>query len=243
MNDLSEAATENLAAAESAGGLVLLKSLMDTGGPVLLCLLILSMVATAILLLKVWQMRGLRERDRVKTRKLLSQFKKGNGSQACHLARNAGYPASRILAFVIEGLHQGVSEDRLREAVYCYSDDLLNALRSNIRTLEVIAVIAPLLGLLGTVIGMIDAFQQLEAAGNRVDPSVLSSGIWEALLTTAAGLTVAIPVVVATTWLNQRLDTLSHEMDHVLEASLADRSVSSLASLGVDEFASHASAI
>ena len=54
----------------------------------------------------------------------------------------------------------------------------------------------PLLGLLGTVFGMIEAFQQMESAGKSVDPTVLSGGIWEALLTTAAGLSVAIPIVV-----------------------------------------------
>ena len=55
-------------------------------------------------------------------------------------------------------------------------------------TLKVIAMVAPLLGLLGTVFGMIDAFQQMEMAGNNINPSTLSGGIWEALLTTAVGL-------------------------------------------------------
>ena len=56
-------------------------------------------------------------------------------------------------------------------------------------------MVAPLLGLLGTVFGMIDAFQQMEMAGNNINPSTLSGGIWEALLTTAVGLSVAIPTV------------------------------------------------
>ena len=69
-------------------------------------------------------------------------------------------------------------------------------LRRHLRTLEVIATISPLLGLLGTVIGMIAAFQQLQQGSGAVDPKVLSGGIWEALLTTAAGLVVAIPATV-----------------------------------------------
>ena len=65
------------------------------------------------------------------------------------------------------------------------------------RLLEVIAGAAPLLGLLGTVLGMIEAFKQLEMAGSQIDPSVLSGGIWQALLTTAAGLIVALPALIA----------------------------------------------
>ncbi len=69
-----------------------------------------------------------------------------------------------------------------------------------------IATIAPLLGLLGTVFGMIEAFQQMESAGKNVDPSILSGGIWEALLTTAAGLSVAIPVVVFENYFRSLVD-------------------------------------
>jgi biopolymer transport protein ExbB len=58
------------------------------------------------------------------------------------------------------------------------------------------ATAAPLLGLLGTVLGMIEAFRQMQAAGSRVDPSQLAGGIWEALLTTAAGMVVALVAIV-----------------------------------------------
>jgi biopolymer transport protein ExbB len=65
-------------------------------------------------------------------------------------------------------------------------------LRAGFRFMELAATAAPLLGLLGTVLGMIEAFRQLEAAGTRVNPSLLAGGIWEALLTTAAGMVVAL---------------------------------------------------
>ena len=66
-----------------------------------------------------------------------------------------------------------------------------------LRGLEVIANLSPLLGLLGTVLGMIKAFARLETAGTNVDPAILAGGIWEALLTTAFGLSVAIPTLAA----------------------------------------------
>ncbi|MGB0497041.1 MAG: MotA/TolQ/ExbB proton channel family protein [Rubricella sp.] len=92
--------------------------------------------------------------------------------------------------------HADASEDVLRQAA---NAELADA-AAGLRLLELVAVIAPLIGLLGTVLGMIDAFQALEAAGNRADPGVLAGGIWEALLTTAAGMTVAIPALAAQTW-------------------------------------------
>ena len=79
--------------------------------------------------------------------------------------------------------------------------------------LELIATIAPLLGLLGTVLGMIAAFQALQAAGSRADPAILAGGIWEALLTTAAGMAVAIPASMALTWFESVVDRLRLEME------------------------------
>ena len=65
------------------------------------------------------------------------------------------------------------------------------------KTLEVIANISPLMGLLGTVIGMVQAFNKVAEYSGQVDPSVLAGGIWEALLTTAFGLAIAIPALTA----------------------------------------------
>ena len=73
----------------------------------------------------------------------------------------------------------------------------IKELERYLRGLEVIANLSPLLGLLGTVLGMIKAFSKLESAGTKVDPTILAGGIWEALLTTAFGLSVAIPALAA----------------------------------------------
>ncbi|MDP1670958.1 MAG: MotA/TolQ/ExbB proton channel family protein, partial [Alphaproteobacteria bacterium] len=91
----------------------------------------------------------------------------------------------------------------------------LVGMQSYLRWLEVIGNIAPLLGLLGTVMGMITAFQQLEIAGSKVDPSVLAGGIWEALLTTQVGLMVAIPVVTVLNLLENRLEQYRQDMRDV----------------------------
>ena len=92
-------------------------------------------------------------------------------------------------------------EDLVKEEITRVAGLQLDNLRSGLRPLALIASISPLIGLLGTVLGMINAFQALQNAGNRVDPSILSGGIWVALLTTAAGLIVAIPAAAAHNWM------------------------------------------
>ena len=88
----------------------------------------------------------------------------------------------------------------------------LGAFQRYLGWLEVIGNISPLLGLLGTVIGMINAFQSLEAAGTQVDPALLSGGIWVALLTTAVGLIVALPAITALNLLEGKIDQVRLSM-------------------------------
>ena len=86
-------------------------------------------------------------------------------------------------------------------------------LRAGLRPLELIATVAPLIGLLGTVLGMISAFRTLQDSGGQADPALLAGGIWEALLTTAAGMTVAIPASVALTWFESIAERVQREME------------------------------
>ena len=113
-------------------------------------------------------------------------------------------------------MQRNLPEKKVTDEVLIFGKDMLAGLRAWLRPLEVIAALAPLLGLFGTVLGMIEAFQQLEAAGSQVNPAMLSGGIWVALLTTAAGLAVAMPTVVALNWLERRVERLAHEMDAVV---------------------------
>ncbi|WP_417482785.1 MotA/TolQ/ExbB proton channel family protein [Maricaulis sp.] len=91
----------------------------------------------------------------------------------------------------------GTPRQEILDELTILATEQLNDLRTGMRLLEVIAGAAPLMGLLGTVLGMIEAFKQLEMGGSQIDPSVLSGGIWQALLTTAAGLIVALPALIA----------------------------------------------
>ncbi|MCI4661012.1 MAG: MotA/TolQ/ExbB proton channel family protein [Neomegalonema sp.] len=118
----------------------------------------------------------------------------------------------KLWRFWVQGVWQGMPEARMlqaseaapmsarREEAERVAKLELAQMRLGLRGLELIVTTAPLLGLLGTVLGMIEAFQVLQDAGARADPSDLAGGIWEALLTTAAGMAVAIPAGLALGW-------------------------------------------
>ena len=187
--------------------------MLAIGGPVVAILLVLSLVATTITFAKLMQFFSVRLRQQSVTRNALMLWQAGRQREAVQLAASSRNPTARALAQAMRGQLRGIEETKIREEVVRVGAGMLEALRSWLRPLEVIASLAPLLGLFGTVLGMIDAFAELENAGNQVDPSVLSGGIWEALLTTAVGLAVAIPTVAVLNCLESCVDRTAHEMD------------------------------
>jgi biopolymer transport protein ExbB len=189
---------------------------LDAGGPVVIILLFLSVAATAIVLVKLWQFHAMRIGDRKGVAAALRHYRMGHETQALILVGNARNPILALMGLAIRGGHRGLGESVVREEVMRRGAEILEELRSWMRPLEVIASLAPLLGLFGTVLGMIEAFRNLADAGSRVDPSILSGGIWEALLTTAVGLGVAIPVVALLNWLERRIDRLAHDMENAV---------------------------
>lgn len=123
----------------------------------------------------------------------------------------------RAARHAMEAIADPVLDDAgAREETERFARRLLSEARSGLRALDVIATVAPLLGLLGTVLGMIDAFQALQEAGARADPSALAGGIWEALLTTAAGMAVAIPAALALAWFESVVDSVAADMEDLV---------------------------
>lgn len=170
-------------------------SWLAQGGPVVGVLIALSVVAATVIIVKAWQRLWLRDPRRDVLDGALDTWR--GGDQAAALARLSGCrsPAARVVRSAMRTASRGLQTALVREEALRVAALELASLRSHLRTLEVIGMLSPLLGLLGTVMGMITAFQQLASAGSQVDPAMLSGGIWEALLTTAVGLIVAIPVV------------------------------------------------
>lgn len=183
---------------------------LQVGGPVVWILMGFSVVALTIVLMKLWQFASIRAESRNTVDIALIAWRNNNAVEALELL-DEKRPVDFLVGFSIRSLQAANMDVALiREEVERLAMNKLNQLRSYLRPLEIIASLSPLLGLLGTVLGMITAFQQMEGAGNQVDPSVLSGGIWQALLTTAVGLAVAIPVVTMHSWLERKVERISN---------------------------------
>lgn len=193
------------------------RDFLDAGGPVVLILGAMSVVALAIILVKLWQFAAARAWDRRTARRAVALHRSGRSIEAISLASKSRNPVAEVVAYALRGcLRRDIDEAVVREEVARLASERIEALRAYLRPLEVIASLSPLLGLFGTVLGMIEAFQQLQNAGSQVNPAVLSGGIWEALLTTAVGLAVAIPVVAILAWIERVIEGVTHEMETVV---------------------------
>jgi biopolymer transport protein ExbB len=171
--------------------------LLTQGGPVMLVLLALSVAATAIVLLKLWQFARLGLRRDGFVEATVRHLAAGDVADARADLSRRRHPVARVMEAAIAAADAGVPAAAVRAEVGRVGTCEVRALESWLRGLSAIAHLSPLLGLLGTVLGMITAFMRVESAGAIVDPALLSGGIWEALLTTAFGLTIAIPAMAA----------------------------------------------
>ncbi len=180
---------------------------IDQGGPVMYALLAMSVLALAILLLKLVQFTRLGLRRTGFVDGVQKLVREGQADRALEALRSVRNPVARVLESAIR---VGRSTDM--DAADCETEVMrigsreVRDLESWLRPLSSIAHLSPFLGLLGTVLGMIAAFMQIEAAGSHVDASKFSGGIWEALLTTAFGLTIAIPAMAAYFYLEGEVD-------------------------------------
>jgi biopolymer transport protein ExbB len=192
-----------------------LPDLLTRGGPVIWAIGLLSVITLALILWKLFRLStlGAWSGGRV-TGQAIADWQRGDAEGA--LARLSPRRSVRArLAHAAMTAHRDatLTAEAAREETTRIARALLAELRSGLRPLDLIVTIAPLLGLLGTVLGMIAAFQALQEAGAQADPATLAGGIWEALLTTAMGMAVAIPASMALTWFDSIADRLQAEME------------------------------
>jgi biopolymer transport protein ExbB len=109
------------------------------------------------------------------------------------------------------------TQDVVENEISIRGDQILRGLSKNLHLLELIGKIAPMIGLLGTVMGMVEAFQKVAVVKDMVNPSVLASGIWEALITTVGGLFVGIPALVFHHLYQNKLKSVAFSMKHHAE--------------------------
>jgi biopolymer transport protein ExbB len=184
--------------------------LFQKGGYLMYLLLICSIVAVTIFIERVIQYN----RAKIDTDKFLAGLrnilKKRNVVEAVTICSETPGPVSSMLKSGI--LKHGRKRGIIKEAMEDASSFEIPRLEKNLLVLSTIAHIAPLLGLLGTVMGMVKAFMVIQLKG-VVNPADLAEGIWEALLTTVYGLAVAIPTYMAYNYLVSRVRTFISEME------------------------------
>lgn len=197
--------------------------LLSLGGPVVVLLLIISVFALALVLLKMWQFAQARVGRHGAGRRALHHWKSRNKVAAKKDVAGKIGLVDRCVSAALYGLEsRDLSKQCIEEAVHVIASGGLHQLQKGFRALDAIAQIAPLLGLFGTVLGMIEAFQKLQVAGNAVDPSILAGGIWVALLTTAIGLAVAMPVSLALTWFESQVNNEKAAIENIVGGLLND---------------------
>jgi len=205
-------------------------ALIWQGGPILVLLVLMSLFVVTVAIVKIWQFKANQLGRTGFVGPALAALEDGRADEAHRLLDGVRNPIARVL-LVIADRQKDWSETRLEEEIDRRARNELVGLRRWLRTLELFASLAPLLGLLGTVIGMIEAFGELQGASGRVDPGLLAGGISVALLTTAGGLIVAILASVALTYCESRIeilvntmeDTITRALHHHFEFSLARR--------------------
>lgn len=188
--------------------------LIQDGGWTMWLIAALSVLTVAIVLWKLWQLRTLGVWGGSHARRALELWGQGRRHEAVAEVRGRTSARARVAyAAIGTSLDPRYDDKAAHDETGRVARQTLYRAREGLRALELITTIAPLLGLLGTVLGMIDAFQVLQNSGNRADPSDLAGGIWVALLTTAAGMAVAIPSGVALSWFESIADRLQADLE------------------------------
>ena len=184
--------------------------IIKAGGIMMMPILLASVVAIAIIVERLWTL----QHDRILPKQLFEkvwQWVEGNQLEDHHLRLlEQNSPLGRLLAAGLANRHH--SREIIREAIEDAGRHVVHELERFLSTLGTIAGISPLLGLLGTVFGMIRTFNSITVSGIG-SPAALSSGIAEALVATAAGLAVAIPSLICFRMLRRRVDGLVVEME------------------------------
>ena len=181
--------------------------IFDKGGIIVWILAGYSFIAMTILFERVIRFTFMGRPGRNTEHKLLDALRQCQPDSIIDSMRG---PEGRVLQGMLQASKEGI-KDLNRVAIRLGSFEL-NKMEKGFRTLSFLGNTAPLLGLLGTIIGMIKAFMVIEQAGGQVDAQALAGGIWEAMLTTGVGLAVAIPVLLLLHLLESAADKRAHSM-------------------------------
>jgi biopolymer transport protein ExbB len=190
-----------------------LLTLFADGGAMMYPLVLCSLIALGVIIAKAWTLWLAHKSAKTVLRDVEEAARGGRIDEAMRIAEETPGPTSAVLLAGLRRIRLGsVSEGELPRAVNTTGAIELGFLERGLVILATIANVAPLMGFLGTVAGMILAFASIEAA-NSVEPALVAGGIKVALLTTATGLAIAIPVNIGYNYFVTRIDSLILDME------------------------------
>ncbi|MBL7156928.1 MAG: MotA/TolQ/ExbB proton channel family protein [Candidatus Omnitrophica bacterium] len=184
------------------------------GGPIMGLIILCSIMAFAVFLERMWHLRNAKIDTKKFMQEISAKVKNNKVMEALDMCNITRGPIARILKSGI--MKYDRHRHDIKEAIENAGIHEVPLLEKNLGVLATIAHITPLLGLLGTVVGMLKAFQVIEEKAMSmvpVNPGDLAGGIWEALITTVAGLSIAIPTYVAYNYLVSRVDNFVLDME------------------------------
>lgn len=181
------------------------------GGPTMYPLLACSVVGLAVVLERIFYYMRVKNNNYKMFKKVELMIAEGELTRAAHELKGEKGPVAKIIA---TGLARNGSDRKtIEEYVQVTGEQELTKLEKNLGILEIIASISPLLGLLGTVLGIIESFNVMSAAAGMATPAQLSSGIAAALISTAVGLVVAIPCLLMYSYFTSIVEAHTKEMN------------------------------
>jgi biopolymer transport protein ExbB len=192
-----------------------LAELFKQGGPLMWAILAASIVGVGVFFERLWSTQRARVLPRAFVDRIRALVAKGKTSEALLLCEENGSSIALIMAAALRAYEHSTNRAEIKEAVEEVGAREVAHMDRNVEVVGTVATISPLLGLLGTVVGMIQVFRQfVEAyASGHVGPDTFAQGIWQALITTAYGLVVAIPVLLLYKYLQGRTTRIVNEME------------------------------
>jgi biopolymer transport protein ExbB len=181
------------------------------GGPVMIPLIALSVVALTIILAKFWELWRFRVRLNKLSQKLSTLVREGNLGVALHTCRDDGTLLGRLFESAV--VYRSQERIDLTRRLERLGGEIVADLESYMTALATLIGIAPMLGFLGTIIGLIKAFMAWESMGERITINILAGGIYEAMITTATGLIVAIPYYLVYNHLVTQIGALTRQTE------------------------------
>ncbi len=186
-------------------------NVLSLGGPTAIPLMIASIFSLAVIIEKTVFFARNKQNNKNLIRKVEMMIDEGDTMSAYNQLKGKKGPNVKLLSTALSNLDE--DPERIREALQVTGQNEIRKMEKHLTILDVIAMIAPLLGLLGTVLGIISSFNILGGAAGVGDPAQISAGIASALISTAIGLIIAIPTAIFYSYFSKIVDRRAHQLN------------------------------